>query len=49
MPKLKKKLVAAVGEIVKFISSVLLEGYEAMRTDLCPPLCTYNRDQTAES
>ena len=31
----------------KILSNVLLEGYEIMRTRLCPPLSLYDRDQTA--
>ena len=27
---------------------VLLEGYEVMRTNICPALSLYNRDKTAE-
>ena len=32
----------------KILSSVLLEGNEVMRTNLCPPLSLYDRDQTAD-
>ena len=32
----------------KILSSVLLEGYEIMRTRQCSTLSLYNRDQTAE-
>ena len=33
---------------LRILSRVLLEGYEVMRTSLCPPLSFDYRDQTEE-